>query len=97
MGTISVSENNISLSGAVDFNTVTVLEVKGITVIEHSTGKKLTVDLSGITTGDSAALAMMLSWRRKADRLQIQIIFEGWSPELLRLAKLCDIDRVLKY
>lgn len=97
MSTLSVSGNKLSLSGPVDFKTVTALEAKGIAVIEHSEEKILSIDLSGITSGDSSALALMLSWRRQADRIGIHIMFEGWSPALLSLAKLCGIDTLLAY
>ena len=95
MSALSVSDNKISFSGPVDFKTVTSLETKGISVIDHSTEQSLVVDLSGITSADSSALALMLSWRKQADKMSVSISFEGWSPALLRLAKLCGIDTLL--
>ena len=95
MAVLSVSGNEMALSGPVDFFTATALEEKGISFITRTTSRELNVDLNGITRGDSSALALMLSWKRVAIARQITITFSGWSDELLRLAKLCNTDGLL--
>jgi len=95
MSTLSVTGDRLSLSGPVDTTTVTSLEIKGLSYIEHATVKQLTVDLSNVTEADSSALALMLSWRRLADKMGLNILFKGWSPSLLNLATLCGVDQIL--
>ena len=91
---LTVSEAALKLSGPVDFTTVADLEIKGLSVIENTTGQKLQVDLSGITKGDSSALALLLSWQRAAVHKNVLLTFTGWSPELSQLATLCSINEL---
>ena len=91
---LAVSETALKLSGPVDFTTVAGLEIKGLSVIENTDRQKLQVDLSGITKGDSSALALLLSWQRAAVHGEIRLTFTGWSPELTQLATLCNINEL---
>ncbi len=92
---LTTSENTITLFGAVDLKTATSLNDKGIAFIINTSEKFIIVDLSQITEGDSIALALMLSWKRLAEKKGIQIKFEGWPEILMRLAKLCGVDCIL--
>lgn len=96
MASLSIVENKLSFSGTINFQTVNSLEVKGVFFIKYCNFKTIIVDLSGITMADSSVLALMLSWYREAIKMEMGIIFEHGSASLLKLAKLCQVDEILK-
>lgn len=57
--------------------------------------KRLEFDLGGLDATDSAALAVLLEWRRRAARAGVTLVY-GAVPERLRLlAEISDLVNVL--
>ena len=60
------------------------------------TGKeKLTINLEGVGRADSAGVALLVWWQRKANLLQRSIIFENIPPQMLAIARVSGIDELL--
>jgi phospholipid transport system transporter-binding protein len=53
------------------------------------------VDLSGVTTIDSAGLALLIEWYLAASRKKKAVRFSGVSTQLRALAKISDVDQLL--
>lgn len=53
------------------------------------------VDFSEVTQADSAALALLLEWKRYADRHQKQISFTSLPQQLLNLIKVSHLGEML--
>ena len=51
-------------------------------------GARLEIDLSGVTEVDSAAVSLLLEWRRAASRANREIAFANLPPNLRSLAEL---------
>ena len=60
-------------------------------------GRRDEIDLSAVTTADSAGLALLIEWYRWAERSGKQIRFVGVPAQLRALAKISDVDRLLPF
>jgi phospholipid transport system transporter-binding protein len=54
------------------------------------------IDLAGVTTADSAGLALLLEWQSRQRRRGRELIMHGAPDNLLRLAGLCEAIELLK-
>ncbi len=55
----------------------------------------LTFDLAGVTRVDSAGLALMLEWRREAQRRGKNIRFQNIPAQLAAIAKVSGLNGIL--
>lgn len=53
------------------------------------------VDLRGVTRADSAGLALLVEWLRESERAGQRIAFVNVPPQLLSIARVCGLDRIL--
>lgn len=53
------------------------------------------IDLSGVTSSDSAGLALLIEWMGIAHRRGGAVNFTGTPAQLNALAKISDLDKVL--
>ena len=56
----------------------------------------LAIDFSRVTEVDSAALALLLEWRRVAARRGTQLTFQNLPPNLVALATLYGIEQLVQ-
>lgn len=79
------SNGSHSLSGSLSFDTVAVLyEKAGNSPVDG------TVDLSGVTSVDSAGLALLLEWQASAQDRNSKLKFVNAPSDLRRLAALSE-------
>ncbi|GAB6139346.1 hypothetical protein JCM14076_00750 [Methylosoma difficile] len=57
-----------------------------------NTGKNLVLDLQGITSTDSAGLALMIEWQKQARSKRLPLTFKNIPEQLHNLAKLSGLD-----
>lgn len=89
---ISCDGGNCRLEGPVTItNAVAVLE-EGNRLF---TGERVTVDLAGVTELDSAALSLLLEWRRAARRANRRIDYINLPENLKSLAALYGVSELL--
>lgn len=55
----------------------------------------LNIDLAGISQADSSGLALLLEWQAMVNRLDQQLHITNAPENLLRLAKLCEADKLM--
>lgn len=89
---IQADGTRLSLSGPLTIATVAVVAAAGR---EQVAGGDQVVDLSGVTQVDSAALALLLSWRRAARAAGRQLSIDHAPAALVSLASLYDVDSIL--
>jgi phospholipid transport system transporter-binding protein len=89
---ISCSDGACTLKGPVTMANVEALLVDGAKQIE---GTRVTVDLSGVTEVDSAALSLLLEWRRQAMQASRTIRYINLPQNLRSLAELYGITELL--
>lgn len=82
------------LSGSLSFATVPQACAQGIMLFAHDS-PTLTLDLQGITHTDSAGLALMIEWMRNARQRDKQIRFENIPAQMLSIARLSGLDKIL--
>jgi len=61
----------------------------------ESTGEIITVDLGEVGRLDSSGLALLLEWQAMANRQQRKLRIQNAPGILIRLAKLCEADKLL--
>ena len=85
------SNQQYSVSGAVDLTTAPNL-MRQATAFFKSADKKINIDLSQVTSSNSAALALMLEMLKQAYENQIELHFKHLPETLLTIPKAYGID-----
>jgi phospholipid transport system transporter-binding protein len=87
----------LALTGALSFETIPkVLEESAAYAARPDLPDCLTIDLSGITGVDSAAVALLLEWRRQAESRKKRLEFVNLPPNLLALAELYGVADLIR-
>jgi phospholipid transport system transporter-binding protein len=85
--------NGFAVRGVLDFATVASLAAEGERLL---TGPgAVEIDLSGVTSANSAGLALLLEWLDLARRRQLRLRFRNLPEPLVRLAELTNLTEVL--
>ena len=58
-------------------------------------GSTLHIDLAGVRHADSSGLALLLEWQAMVNLLDRQLHITNAPANLLRLAKLCEADKLM--
>ena len=58
-------------------------------------GSTLNIDLAGVRHADSSGLALLLEWQAMVNLLDRQLQITNAPASLLRLAKLCEADKLM--
>lgn len=81
------------LSGDITFETVPQLWRQTAAMLAD--GEALTVDLSAVKRADSAALALLIGWLRRARQAHKTIEFRHIPENLLAIARVTGVDGML--
>jgi len=81
------------VSGALTF--ATARETLYTAERQFDSSERMEVDLSGVTNVDSAGLALLVEWYRRAARAKCEIRFVAVPAQLRALAKISELDRLL--
>ena len=96
-GTSAVPSEVLALTGALSFDTIpTVLEQSERYAERTDLPERLVIDFAGVTGVDSAAVALLLEWRRQASRRQKRLEFVNLPPNLLALAELYGVAELIQ-
>jgi phospholipid transport system transporter-binding protein len=83
------------LSGVVVTRTVLPLISQGRDCIDTASDAVMTVDLSGITESDSAAVALLIDWVRYAHRRQKQLVFTNMPGPMHDVVQVSGLEKIL--
>ena len=81
-----------SLDGELTFATVAGILNRGPPV---NPAEAVVLDLSGVTRGDSAGLALLVEWLRIARDRGGTLEFTGLPKEMVRLARVADLNSLV--
>lgn len=81
------------LEGELDF--FSVPDVLAATRACRPDDGSVRVDLKGVTRADSAGLALLLEWLRRAERNGCDISFVNVPEQLMSIARVCGLDEIL--
>ena len=82
---ISCEGERCTVQGPITMANVTAVLAESARIFN---GTRVVVDLAGVTEVDSAAVSLLLEWRRSASKAQRHIEFANLPPNLKSLAEL---------
>ena len=83
------------LTGVLNFNSVLSLNMRANELFPKFTS--ITIDLTGITYVNSAGLALLLEWKRKAILENRNMEILGAPQKLLNIARVSEIENILSF
>ncbi len=87
----------LPLEGGLTFETIPgVLAETAQYVVRPDLPETLTIDFAGVTDVDSAAVALLLDWRRMAMKRGKTLLFVNLPANLLALAELYGVAEILQ-
>ena len=86
-------DGRLAASGELDFATAAAALQAGLGLI--GTGRAMAVDLAGITSGDSAGLAVLVEWMSAARASGGSVHYEAVPAQILAIARISDLDELL--
>ena len=90
---ISCDGDRCTLQGPLTMDNVVAVLDEGSRLLP--TGPRIMVDLAGVTEVDSAAVSLLLEWRRAAQRNGRKVEFANLSANLKSLAALYGVSELL--
>ena len=93
----AASAEVLALQGALSFETVPGVLAESARYAERpDLPDRLTIDFAAITAVDSSAVALLLEWRRVAQRRGKTLVFVNLPANLLALAKLYGVTELIQ-
>ena len=90
---IQQQQNHLQISGAINFDNVVALARNGMRLLASMS--EAHIDLTGVTYGNSAAIALMLTWLRFCRKRGITMVYTHIPAQLIAIARLCDVMNLL--
>ena len=87
------------ISGSVVFSTVPDLLDSAMAYLserKNSSAETVVIDMSGVTECNSAALALMLEIKKKAEEKNTELCFAQLPESLMTIAKACGVDKEIR-
>jgi phospholipid transport system transporter-binding protein len=83
----------LAASGELDFATATAALGSGLDLL--AAGEDWTIDLSGVTAGDSAGLAVLIEWLSAVRARGARLRYVGVPAQILAIARISDLEDLL--
>lgn len=88
---IKESAGRFVIDGDLTFATIDKQTLKSFSFLKAA--KEITIDLSRVSSTDSAGLALMIEWIKYSRQNRTQLSFKNIPEQLLNLAKLSGFDQ----
>jgi phospholipid transport system transporter-binding protein len=82
----------LSVEGSITIDNVVSVVASGVALFD---GEDVTIDLGQVTEADSAAVSLLLEWRREAARRRLQIRFLNMPQNLQSLMQLYGVSELM--
>lgn len=82
----------LSVEGSITIDNVVSVVASGVALFD---GEDVTIDLGRVTEADSAAVSLLLEWRREAARRRLQIRFLNMPQNLQSLIQLYGVSELM--
>lgn len=89
----SAGDGRLAASGVLEFATAAAALRAGLALI--GAGRAWTVDLSGVTSGDSAGLAVLVEWISAARARGASVRYESVPAQIRAIARISDLEELL--
>jgi len=89
----ALGAGRFQVTGELGFDTVKPLLVAS--EAQFAAESQLDIDLAGVTHGDSAGLALLIEWLRRARQAGKALRYTGMPGQLRALARISDVEEVL--
>jgi phospholipid transport system transporter-binding protein len=87
------ADGKVNIAGNLTFATVqTLLQKTKKLMLELP---KVTLDLQGVTKGDSAGLALLLHWSKQAKKYQHEFNIINMPDQLKKMAAVCGLEKMV--
>ncbi len=97
MSAVAPTAEVLKLEGALSFETLPrVLAESAAYTARSDLPDRLTIDFAGITSVDSSAVALLLEWRREAERRKKTLVFVNLPANLVSLAELYGVAELIQ-
>lgn len=88
-----LGNGRFKVRGPLDAETVTDLLDRSEAAFRDA--KSLEIDLGGVPEGDSAGLALLIEWIRRARQQKQQVQFKNLPTQIAALARISQVDELL--
>jgi phospholipid transport system transporter-binding protein len=85
-------DGELSVEGSITIDNVVSVVASGVALFD---GEDVTIDLGQVTEADSAAVSLLLEWRREAARRRLQIRFLNMPQNLQSLMQLYGVSELM--
>lgn len=92
--TLVFAEQTLQLRGVVDFNNAEAIYQQGLTWLKQQSAAQLRFDLSGLQSGNTVTLAVLMQWLRQLNRTQ-QVQITHAPSQLQAIMHASSLDRLL--
>jgi phospholipid transport system transporter-binding protein len=82
----------LSVEGSITIDNAVSVVANGVALFD---GEDVTIDLGRVTEADSAAISLMLEWRREAARRRFRIRFLNMPQNLQSLMQLYGVSELM--
>jgi len=89
------THNQVKLSGELDFASVAQLLNQPQISFEVAKNTEIDVDLSKISRFNSASLALLIEWMKKAEQKGVQIKYHSAPEQLMKIAEAYGVQQEL--
>lgn len=86
-------DGRLKVAGELSFKTVPALVSKSQDYFKN--GSSLDVDLTDVSRADSAGVALLIEWRRQAQKQNKSVCFFNIPSQMLAIARLSGVDELL--
>jgi len=92
---IEQTQNQVKLSGELNFETVAGLLNQPQINFDVAENAQIDVDLSQISRFNSASLALLVEWMKKAEQSGVQIKYHSAPEQLMKIAEAYGVQQEL--
>lgn len=85
--------DRLRVEGELSFGTAAAALERGAQRI--GPGRRWTFDLSGVSAGDSAGVAVLIEWLSLAQSRGATVVYDSIPPQMLAIARLSDLEALL--
>lgn len=89
----AAGDGRLAARGELGFATAAAALASGLALIGAQ--RSWTIDLAGVTAGDSAGLAVLVEWLSAAQSRGATLRYESVPGQVLAIARISDLDRLL--
>lgn len=93
MPVVPAGKGRYRVSGPLEMETVPLVTDKTRGMFQGAS--RVVIDLGGVTSADSAAMALIVDWMREARRAGAELHFENVPAPLLAIAKAARLEHLL--